>query len=859
MKVKINFIDIVVFMLRFCFLVFVHAPLANLFIGLIGWGDVSLEAPYYCYSAIIAVVYLGKHWWLFPLLYMDASFNPLQAFDQMFYEIEYYPSCFYGFILSGVGTRICVCLLKCLWRKTVYILNNFLQLINRHYGKDKRVSIVVICVLMMNSIVFASSEEYRPSPLLLVHGFGSGSNKSWGKFLSEIDKRELFKKYKNGGSLCYAVNYSWGLSNASPIDVGKRVTDDIQGLIKMNAGQNKVRVIAHSMGGLATRYAYDPNHIEKVVFLGVPHLGSPLASVLWVYNKLVNHNFHDILQDYCTYSFSSSKEEEVSNLFCAASQYIDKWCGDLERIIGEIYNKTKIRADGDAIFAMRVANGDCLFNKKQDFKSKSSGAKLSVNIAEGHVQNEFLLDNSIFKIPLNMESLSGTAGCLMGSFLSRLQAAMYGGVFTLPHGNDFASLDSGDFVVSRLSQSALGESADVFRHHTTETKDVDTILKLLDDAPKVKRVRIVEAPPYARGAYYNCYLIFKVEEYFLADLEVEGSVTNGILDSQWRGKVKPFEILDREFLRTRPFINNYGPVLDYYLNPVTLEPGEFAVKVNNLNNLTHEAKFIFSNPGGNEKELIFKFSRPSVSEFEFSRIDSKEDSYYQGARVCTKKSNHRVCISYYDEIRIDTSCHPEDRYVDVSCLISDSLFNGLIYSAEMHQRLQNGGLRTARIDHVVNKSVASSGSNIKLKIQGENFVNDKYGIFDVFLGVIGMDNGAPANEINGDDIASNFKLSIMGTSYDHKQEYFSIQSYWCDPAFLQAPRIKIENPQKDKAVKDQNDTAFVYYLNRLGITQNEICVSEDKKVKINNGILEQPDFQAMPLHKNCIPLIKESA
>jgi triacylglycerol lipase len=62
----------------------------------------------------------------------------------------------------------------------------------------------------------------------------------------------------------------------------KEIADAIQRL-QDRTGAPKIDVVAHSMGGLATRYflASEPSSVRRVVFLGTPHRGTVVAALSW--------------------------------------------------------------------------------------------------------------------------------------------------------------------------------------------------------------------------------------------------------------------------------------------------------------------------------------------------------------------------------------------------------------------------------------------------------------------------------------------------------------------------------------------------------------------------------------------------
>ena len=110
------------------------------------------------------------------------------------------------------------------------------------------------------------------NPILLVHGWGANS----ACFLV-IQIWLKWRGYKN----VYAVSYT-----PPVIDARKLAAQLARHIDKALAatGADKVHIVAHSMGGLLTRYAIKnlgmADKIDKVITLGSPHMGSKLAGML---------------------------------------------------------------------------------------------------------------------------------------------------------------------------------------------------------------------------------------------------------------------------------------------------------------------------------------------------------------------------------------------------------------------------------------------------------------------------------------------------------------------------------------------------------------------------------------------------
>jgi len=71
--------------------------------------------------------------------------------------------------------------------------------------------------------------------------------------------------------------------------------------------ERQVVIMAHSMGGLVTRYALNTNSdfrskVHRVITLGTPHLGSPLANPSWVRQESPNESLKEIMFNFFYYS-----------------------------------------------------------------------------------------------------------------------------------------------------------------------------------------------------------------------------------------------------------------------------------------------------------------------------------------------------------------------------------------------------------------------------------------------------------------------------------------------------------------------------------------------------------------------------
>jgi pimeloyl-ACP methyl ester carboxylesterase len=163
--------------------------------------------------------------------------------------------------------------------------------------------------------------ELVPPPLLLVHGIWDDATNAWATPGTGGFYDWIYTQYPDPVNLISAVDYGFGppacltCSPGEPLSAKEFDDPQIQSVFEntldsaiasaASAGiaARTVDVVAHSMGGLVTRYymtnsesAENPallaNPIHKLITIGTPHLGTNLATVL--YN---NRNTTTVLAD----------------------------------------------------------------------------------------------------------------------------------------------------------------------------------------------------------------------------------------------------------------------------------------------------------------------------------------------------------------------------------------------------------------------------------------------------------------------------------------------------------------------------------------------------------------------------------
>lgn len=149
-------------------------------------------------------------------------------------------------------------------------------------------------------------EAYKPNPILFLHGFAQGSPDSWSTIANNGSKdnpkglKEYFDDYTQVTtnldlSKPYLERLAFGDPNGS-IDTYPDGSDGwadklskrfpkLSDIYKFKDAFLKVNLVCHSMGGLAAReyltnskYSNNPE-IDKIITIGTPHAGTPLANI----------------------------------------------------------------------------------------------------------------------------------------------------------------------------------------------------------------------------------------------------------------------------------------------------------------------------------------------------------------------------------------------------------------------------------------------------------------------------------------------------------------------------------------------------------------------------------------------------
>jgi len=130
--------------------------------------------------------------------------------------------------------------------------------------------------------------------LLLVHGW-TARPKVWTEFIQKI-QQETDLPYTDIWTFGY--NSSWSIQHNAEI---------LAQLIGSFSNEAQIDIVAHSMGGLVSRSMIEQyggaGYISKLITIGTPHKGSPLAVSRYLLGEIVNTTGND--EDYILYNHVS--------------------------------------------------------------------------------------------------------------------------------------------------------------------------------------------------------------------------------------------------------------------------------------------------------------------------------------------------------------------------------------------------------------------------------------------------------------------------------------------------------------------------------------------------------------------------
>lgn len=132
------------------------------------------------------------------------------------------------------------------------------------------------------------AKAYKPEPILFLHGLNS-SSATWASTISALSP--LFSKYQPLGTYLETIDFTDKTGSINTYSDGSdgwadKLNIKIAELLAANSYggySHKLNLVCHSMGGLTAREyltnsKYLPaDNVDKLILVGVPNLGSPLA------------------------------------------------------------------------------------------------------------------------------------------------------------------------------------------------------------------------------------------------------------------------------------------------------------------------------------------------------------------------------------------------------------------------------------------------------------------------------------------------------------------------------------------------------------------------------------------------------
>lgn len=481
---------------------------------------------------------------------------------------------------------------------------------------------LTICILLIASLfcikqVAAAEHNYYPYPIVFVHGLNSSDKDTW------EDMRDALRLYfRDGldykypdhtGELNYFVGCDYEEINDGDISqighfyLGSKIAEALSYYpASIPDEERKVVIVCHSMGGLATRRLLNLVHIyekkiARVVFIDTPHLGSPYASCLWLFDKVVKDSITPFTETkYYAYaafrSFFPNAVEYVEYPYIlkdAASTiaHIKAALFAIEHVVG-------IDPAGKAIEQMRIPE----FTYYEKIFNGFLGVHSLRLYKEYEAYDTFLYaNNNNIGIPNKYKIIRGVnePAYLYASwglaYLADLDSP-----FTFPTlAGELQNLDNmikmGDGVVTRSSQEAVTMddvgtvNPPITSFHcgiTAKTECINKVIDAIDDSPVIENMYVAKWPAMP------AQIVVKVKDYLLADIEIASVTVDGVpVDlatalsdfNDGENHYKPYVKFDKVFLTERqdPDVRNM------YGNPITLKPGEFYVTLDLDANESH--------------------------------------------------------------------------------------------------------------------------------------------------------------------------------------------------------------------------------------------------------------------------------
>ncbi len=540
----------------------------------------------------------------------------------------------------------------------------------------KKVAFVLLFSIVLISKGISAEEVYSPYPIVFVHGFNADSQ-SWepakkdyfGKYFVDFDG---YPKYPYKHFFGYMENFpvcNYGAQKNGTISRNGSIPHIARAVLKQSIdnaidaafpdgyqGEKKVNIVAHSMGGLVVRSLLTQYHeyqgkINKVIFIGTPHKGTPYASGLWIINKEEAEILPPLID---SYSNAYSKTVGTLNSFIPQTAFLTFQQASLElqqRLNRDdamllAVSKAGIAPNGYAVEQMRLPF-NCSYHDEIEGKIGFKYVRIPIDI--DYQAGTTFLGQGVLSTPndfltirgknLNPENIFNWAIDILNGYR---EGVPFG--FNFPSGYTINEAKSpGDGFVTQESQYDLGgEVKEITAIHTEEGTNLNTfkyILEKLEDKPQIERIKVIALDESQRAPNMDYYIVVKIKEYLLADIELEYMELDGedIIPENFEYN-KPYNAYpDKGFLKSRD-----GPEVTDILGNKTklkLEPGEFFVQatlspgVNTLDlKIKNPAEEIAQDDTFTD-EVTAYLSRPIIGDVYFTFGDYPPTSYGWGIDV----------------------------------------------------------------------------------------------------------------------------------------------------------------------------------------------------------------------------------
>lgn len=615
-------------------------------------------------------------------------------------------------------------------------------------------SFYIISVILFINLFYLSpakanrEKRYMPYPIIFVSGIGTGSqpgangypSATWDYFIRSFDDNFLDTTAGIGGDASHAkyflkgenVHLQFGETvhlHFLSYDSSNKIEDNASLLSKKinnilkeyyppqyeyvePCANGKVILITHSMGGLIARYMLVHNQdirekVARVICLGTPHLGAPIANIIYFLQKELDILSGKInkLEGEINKTIEKRRREELSGL---KELLESKKKGNID-FCTFILNYINVHADGKSIEEMLIPKS----NANSYIHSFSKGSLSWPSEVPPYDANKTFLANLDRRLDVPITLFAGTGTGLRNAICSGLNVKI--GLENFDR-DDYSCIhngyyEDGDGIVNLASQQMAssnvkdgtkrietnanhstvelpiynlnGTSYQLYTGHYDHSVTKDEIFQEIDDPPEVVSIRAIPKywMPQNQTQAEQYYVIVGCKEYLLADVEVIELLLDGE-DIDPFVESKPYNEYGKEFLKER----EVQEIKDENGDPTKLKPGEFYVLAK-IPTGVHTLRVRLRNPAQKIKEeetgvpqgskpVVVRFSRPKVEGVEF--VNSKGSDFAWTVDVDTLDEEEPP--DYKDNIGNSGS---------LSFTVESELFQDIVLGVEIYDFVQN--------------------------------------------------------------------------------------------------------------------------------------------------------------------------